>query len=54
VGSADAKAERQPKGGGDPFKALSGRPVRDRTPRVQAYEDLFWALLNSSEFSFNH
>jgi hypothetical protein len=24
------------------------------TPKEQAYEDLFWALLNSSEFIFNH
>ena len=24
------------------------------TPKDQAYEDLFWALLNSSEFLFNH
>jgi hypothetical protein len=24
------------------------------TPKQQAYEDLFWALLNSSEFVFNH
>ena len=24
------------------------------TPRQQAYEDMFWALLNSSEFVFNH
>jgi len=24
------------------------------TPKSQAYEDVFWALLNSSEFTFNH
>lgn len=24
------------------------------TAKQQAYEDLFWALLNSSEFAFNH
>ena len=24
------------------------------TPKQQAYEDMFWALLNSSEFIFNH
>jgi hypothetical protein len=30
-------------------------PVRlQRMARIQAYEDLFWALLNSSEFMFNH
>lgn len=26
----------------------------ESTPKDQAYEDLFWALLNSSEFLFNH
>jgi hypothetical protein len=25
-----------------------------QNPKLQAYEDMFWALLNSSEFSFNH
>lgn len=25
-----------------------------QSPKLQAYEDMFWALLNSSEFSFNH
>jgi hypothetical protein len=25
-----------------------------QTPEEQAYEDMFWALLNSSEFAFNH
>jgi hypothetical protein len=32
-------------------KQLHARPG---TARQQAYEDLFWALLNSSEFFFNH
>ncbi len=27
---------------------------RVETPRQQAFEDLLWALLNSSEFTFNH
>ena len=32
-------------------KQLQGRPG---TARQQAFEDVFWALLNSSEFFFNH
>jgi hypothetical protein len=40
-------------GGQDPFARLGGR-VSSTDPRHQAYEDLFWALLNSSEFIFNH
>jgi hypothetical protein len=27
---------------------------RRETPRQQAFEDVLWALLNASEFSFNH
>ena len=40
-------------GSQDPFARLGGR-VTTTDPRHQAYEDLFWALLNSSEFIFNH
>ena len=40
-------------GGQDPFARIGGR-VATTDPRHQAYEDLFWALLNSSEFIFNH
>jgi hypothetical protein len=43
------------KAGNDPLERLDKRarpPAGD--PRKQAYEDLFWALLNSSEFIFNH
>jgi hypothetical protein len=40
------------------FRRNGGAPARparlQRLARVQAYEDLFWALLNSSEFMFNH
>ncbi len=40
----------------DPLLRVSA--MRNRfntpTPKQQAYEDLFWALLNSSEFIFNH
>ena len=42
-------------GGPDVFNALNqrGRSL-GATPKLQAYEDMFWALLNSSEFTFNH
>jgi hypothetical protein len=50
----DAENMKMPPKNGDPLRALNLKPVRDRTPKVQAYEDLFWALISSSEFSFNH
>jgi len=28
--------------------------VADRATDRKAYEDVFWALLNSTEFAFNH
>jgi hypothetical protein len=28
--------------------------AHDETPRQQAFEDVLWALLNASEFYFNH
>ncbi|MCU0657465.1 MAG: DUF1549 and DUF1553 domain-containing protein [Polyangiaceae bacterium] len=37
----------------DKNRALAKKPG-PRAARRQAYEDLFWALLNSSEFFFNH
>jgi Protein of unknown function (DUF1549)/Protein of unknown function (DUF1553) len=37
---------------GDPLRRLGRRPNVD--PRRAAFEDVFWALLNSSEFAFNH
>jgi hypothetical protein len=58
ISSGDLEAENAKKpgkaNGGDLFKQLGNKPLRDRSPKVQAYEDLFWALLNSSEFVFNH
>jgi hypothetical protein len=39
----------------DPLRSLEGRAGTLRaTARVRAYEDLFWTLLNSSEFVLNH
>jgi hypothetical protein len=45
-------------GKGDPSKATVLRPLANRNPNISAkasaYEDLFWSMLNSSEFTFNH
>jgi hypothetical protein len=43
-------AERKPRRGLD---RLGGRRAPG-SPKVQAYEDILWAMLNSSEFTFNH
>ena len=41
--------------GYDPLARFAPRAgAVSQTPEAQAYEDLFWALLNSSEFIFNH
>jgi hypothetical protein len=44
--------ENKTKGARDPLERLSRR--RPATGKATAYEDLFWVLLNSSEFTFNH
>jgi hypothetical protein len=41
-------------GGPDVLARLGARNATSQTPQQQAYEDVFWALLNSSEFMFNH
>ena len=58
---ANAQQQRQQAGkknrntGFDPLARAGGRMAGvAKTPKEQAYEDLFWALLNSSEFLFNH
>jgi uncharacterized protein DUF1549/uncharacterized protein DUF1553 len=39
----------------DPLRGLDNRAGSQRTnARVRAWEDMFWALLNSSEFVLNH
>jgi hypothetical protein len=61
VNDADASpAPRAPprKGGApngrDALERLGARGASRRDPKQRAYEDLFWALLNSTEFIFNH
>jgi Protein of unknown function (DUF1553)/Protein of unknown function (DUF1549) len=43
-------------GGGEPepLGRLEERDARNQNPKRRAYEDVFWELLNSSEFTFNH
>jgi hypothetical protein len=49
------KINRKGATGPDPLARLGRRgDSSGKTAREQAYEDLFWALLNSSEFIFNH
>ncbi len=44
------------RGAADPLQRMAFVRNRNNTPtaKQQAYEDMFWALLNSSEFLFNH
>lgn len=49
------KGARRGAAGPDPLAGVANRMrLAAATPKQQAYEDLFWALLNSSEFIFNH
>jgi hypothetical protein len=54
---ADGPSEGRPRkpAGPDPLARLNRRLTQPtQTVRMQAYEDFLWALLNSSEFNFNH
>ena len=52
---ANRKQIKRGGGGPDPLARLGNRlDAQTQTYDRQAYEDMFWALLNSSEFAFNH
>ncbi len=46
--------ERNRRGGGPVGKLYRRKHLRGTGPRAEAYEDIFWALLNSDEFYFIH
>lgn len=58
----DGPPARLPKGGAAKAGVIGERRLaraertfpRRATPRQQAFEDMLWALLNASEFTFNH
>ena len=56
--TATERAEPPPAkgaGGNDPLRRIETKQlVRPADARTAAFEDLFWTLLNSSEFAFNH
>ncbi|MEO8798145.1 MAG: hypothetical protein ABI551_09690, partial [Polyangiaceae bacterium] len=55
----DVKRGQKRKAAGDPLSRVEARlearaDKGHRDAKHQAYEDLMWAQLNSSEFNFNH
>jgi hypothetical protein len=54
--SAPPSAKNEKKPGRDPLARVGARlaPPPGQDPKLTAYEDLMWALINSSEFVFNH
>jgi hypothetical protein len=54
-GQRPAKGAKKRKGlEPDPLGRLEERDAKNASPKRRAFEDVFWALLNSSEFTFNH
>lgn len=51
---AGAERKKRGKGKADPLTQLARKNPVTLDPKRAAYEDLYWALLNSSEFVFNH
>jgi hypothetical protein len=48
--AAKGRGKQQP----DPLRALENRAAQQGGVRVRAFEDVLWAMLNSSEFVLNH
>ena len=55
-GALGRKNTRKGGGAGEPevLRRLEERGAKSRDPKYRAYADVFWELLNSSEFAFNH
>ena len=53
-GSGTETRASRPRGGGPVGRVYRRKRLHDRQPRDAAYEDVMWALLNSSEFFFIH
>ncbi len=49
-GKKPKRADKRP----DPLNRLGNKSRSTQDPRTAAFEDVMWALLNSSEFLFNH
>lgn len=55
AGAAAERDHNAPPTKNDPLAKLDKRlKSQAETPRERAYEDLFWALLNSSEMALQH
>jgi hypothetical protein len=55
LGRGQGKRRKGQSGGEpEPLERLAERDANNANPKRRAYEDVFWELLNSSEFTFNH
>ncbi|MEZ4445428.1 MAG: DUF1549 domain-containing protein [Polyangiaceae bacterium] len=55
LAEAPARSDgRLPRGGGPVARVIRQKRIRSDRPEVAVYEDVMWALLNSSEFFFIH